>query len=140
MNARARQISLAAGLGVLACVATSARAEQLRPAPAYFSNMFAYVYAAETLAQWCPSVSVDDARIQSTWLAIFERLEAEGYDVNRKDAGIKDPSEEIGAAVQRWADKRNLSEASEISAVCKAAEAEMAERTAVGQFLKRSAG
>lgn len=127
-------------LFAIATLGGAAHAQELRPAPAYVSDMFAHVYAAETLAQWCPSVSVDSKQVQEAWVKVFARLDAEGFDVEREDAGMRDPSQEIGEAVEAWANKRNLSEASEISQVCRAAEAEMAEKTQIGRFLERNAG
>jgi len=134
------QFRCSGGLALALVCSVSAQAQELRPAPAYLTDMFAQVYAAETLAQWCPTVSVNGDQVQSTWLAIFERLDADGYDIEREDGGMRDPSQKIDAAINAWAAKRGLSEASSIDSVCRAAETEMAERSAIGSFLRKSAG
>ncbi|MEM8579953.1 MAG: DUF5333 family protein, partial [Pseudomonadota bacterium] len=111
-----------------------------RPAPAYLSDMFAQVYAAETLAHWCPTVSVDADGVEKAWLKVFARLDEDGFDGTPGAAGMADPSDAIGAAVADWAEKRRLTNASEVSQVCRAADKEIAERTLIGSFLRRTAG
>ncbi len=117
-----------------------AQAADKRPAPGYLSDMFAQVYAAETLAHWCPTVAVNPDSVEKAWLEVFERLDADGFDAMREDNRMDDPSDAIGAAVEIWARKRSLTEASEPSDVCRAADQEIAERTLIGSFLKRTAG
>lgn len=118
----------------------AAQADETRPAPRYVSDMFAYVYTAEALAEWCPSVSVNSKRVEQAWLQVFGRLEADGFDVERLGASMEGSSDAIGAAVEAWAARRNLSDITEAAQICRAAETEMAEGTAIGRLLQRSAG
>ncbi len=117
-----------------------AHAAEKRPAPGYLSEMFAQVYAAETLARWCPTVSVDADGVETAWLKVFARLDADGFDGAPGNPGMSDPSDAIGAAVANWAERRKLTDASEVSDVCRAADQEIAERTLIGSFLRRTAG
>jgi len=125
-----------AGLISLCLLAGAAQAGDLRPAPAYVTEMFTAVYAAETLAKWCPAVAVDEARVEASWQVVFVQLGRDGFDMSRADGGFVDPTGDVTREVEAWADLRMLDESSSTAEVCAAADLEMTGATTIGGFLK----
>ena len=124
-------------LGPLATVAILAAVPALaetRPMPDYFVSALVATSAAQALALSCSELSVDPVAIVKASEALFDKLEADGFDPNDPSAGMDNGDAKLGAAQQVFMDKYQLDGATG-DAVCAAGRAEMSEGTEIGALL-----
>lgn len=90
---------------------------------------------AQALALACATISVNPVALQAVTTDILQRLEADGFDVSRSEAGMLPSTEAFDARQQEFLTKHGLSDTATPDAACAAAEAEMAEGSAIGTLL-----
>lgn len=122
-------------------VALPAGAQELRPAPGYFVTAVVEVMAAQQIANGCPALSLDVDAVREGTGALMDRLQSDGFDTSREDAGMLPSREAFAVEQQAFMDKHGFVEGEITSSnVCAAGRAEIAEGSAIGSYLVESQG
>ena len=108
---------------------------ELKPAPDYFVETVVATTTAQQLALSCRALSLNPPVVQQATSEILARLEEDGFDVERADGGMDDPSDRFTALQQAFLEKHGLSEGIDEASVCRAGLAEINEGTEIGGYL-----
>ncbi|MEM9392568.1 MAG: DUF5333 family protein [Pseudomonadota bacterium] len=119
---------------VLLAFASAANAQDLRPAPDYYTDAVFAVTMAEALAQGCSSVGINFGAIQERMTMLEAQLEEDGFNTETPFDQMIDPSPIFGAMQQDFLGKHPIEGKGE-EAVCGAAAAEIASETMIGSLL-----
>lgn len=122
-------------IGALCVVAGSAvQAQDLRPAPDYYTNAIFSIQMAEALALSCSTVGVDLFATQARVTELDELLAADGFDTDQPFAQMIDPAPVLRDLQTEFLAKHPLQDPTE-EKVCAAALTEIAEDTIIGKLL-----
>ena len=91
--------------------------------------------AAQALAQACDTVSLDPPKMQAMTTDILQRLQEDGFDVSRPDAGMLPSNEKFAAQQKAFLQKHGLDTAPTAEKACAAALIEIAEGSGIGDLL-----
>ncbi|MDJ0995464.1 MAG: DUF5333 family protein [Dinoroseobacter sp.] len=112
----------------------AAFAQELRPAPSYYTDSVFAVTMAEALAQGCSRVGINFGAIQDRMTMLEARLEEDGFNTETPFDQMIDPSPIFGAMQQDFLAKHPIEGKGE-EAVCGAAAVEIANETMIGALL-----
>lgn len=115
-------------------LAGPALADELRPAPDYYTDAVFAVTMAEALAKGCGTVGVNFAAISEQMTALETRLSEDGFDTATPFNQMEDPSAIFDAMGRAFLTKYPI-EGQSAEAVCGAASAEIAAETLIGSLL-----
>jgi hypothetical protein len=125
---------IAAGLFALA-MAGPATAEGVRPAPDYFVFALFSTSMADTLAQICGELALDQAALQAVYDDLDVRLTADGFDNRKPFQQMEDMTGQVHQLQSEFLDKHPIDGASPEEA-CAAARSEIADGSEIGTLLK----
>jgi len=125
---------MAASLLALA-MAGPATAEGLRPAPDYFVHALFTTSMADTLAQICDVLTLNQTALQAVYDDLDVRLAADGFDNRKPFQQMEDMTGQVHQLQSSFLDKHPIDGATPEEA-CAAARSEMAEGTEIGTLLK----
>ena len=120
---------------IIALSAGAALAED-REAPAYYLDEIVAVTTAQRLADFCADVDFAIERAVENSGLLIERLEADGFDTGTATLGMKPSGAEILKRQDAFMAKHDMSLD---DPACRAAKIEIAEKTAIGGYLKEVA-
>ena len=112
-----------------------AAAESLRPAPDYFVFALFSTSMADTLAQICGELALDQEALQAVYDDLDVRLTADGFDNREPFQQMEDMTGQVHQLQSVFLDKHPIDGASPEEA-CAAARSEMADGTEIGTLLK----
>ena len=107
----------------------------LRPAPDYFVQTVVATTTAQQIARSCRTLSLNLATVQPATTALLQRLDSDGFDISRADAGMEEPTDRFTALQEAFLVKHGLSEGIGEDEVCAAGRAEIDEGTEIGTYL-----
>jgi hypothetical protein len=110
------------------------QAQDLRPAPAYYTDSVFAVTMAEALAQGCLKVGINFGAVSERMAMLEAQLADDGFDIDAPFDQMIDPSPVFGAMQQDFLARHPIEGQGE-DAVCAAATAEIAEETMIGSLL-----
>ena len=125
------RVVIPVALGLTASVAWA----DLRPAPGSFLDTVVAASTAQQLALACPILSINPGVITEASSQVMARLEDEGFDITREDLGMEDATAAIRARQNAFLEKHGLFDGAPTADVCASGISEIAEATAIGQFL-----
>ncbi len=129
---------LAALALILPLLGTSLSAQELRPAPAFYTEAIFAIRMADALALDCPDIQVDFAATQTQVDAMNAQLDQEGFDLDQPFAQMIDFAPQIRGLQDAFTEKYDLADPTSES-ICAAAHSEMAEATQIGKLLTKDA-
>ena len=115
-------------------------AQDLKAPPEYYLDAVMDFTMAEQLARSCSRLSVRADVMQARSAEVLARLDADGFDTTRADAGMTDPTMEILQRQQAFVERHGLLEAPSEAQVCAAGLAEIASASQMGSFLAEVGG
>lgn len=127
-------------LAISLAFAAPAAAQDLKAAPDYYLDAVMDFTMAEQLARSCAALSVRADVMQARSAEVLARLEADGFDTTRADAGMTDPTMEILQRQQAFVERHDLPDAPGEAEVCAAGLAEIAAASQMGSFLMEVGG
>ena len=114
--------------------ASTVQAQDLRPAPEYYTNAIFSIQMAEALALSCSTVGVDLFATQARVTELDELLAADGFDTDQPFVQMIDPAPVLRDLQSDFLAKHPLQDPTE-EKVCAAARTEIAEDTIIGKLL-----
>lgn len=115
-------------------LAAPAFAQELRPAPAYYTDTVFAVSMAEALAKGCPALGLNFYVVQERLDMLEARLGEDGFDVKEPFTQMIDPSPVFGLKQQAFLAKHPI-EGAAGAEVCAAGRTEMSDETLIGTLL-----
>lgn len=115
-------------------LAGPALADELRPAPGYYTDAVFAVTMAEALATGCATIGVNIGAVSERMDMLEARLAEDGFDVATPFDQMRDPSAIFDAMGRDFLTKHPI-EGQGPEAVCGAASTEIAEDTLIGSLL-----
>ena len=131
LSAAPAALSLALAVGL----AGGGAEAQTRPAPDYFVEAVIALQAAEQVAKACPDLSLNAPVIQQATMDVMQRLQADGFDVTRADAGMSASKEAFAAAQADFVGRHGLAGSPPAEKVCAAGRSEMSADSLIGRYL-----
>ncbi|MEM1076963.1 MAG: DUF5333 family protein [Pseudomonadota bacterium] len=109
-------------------------AQELRPAPSYYTNTVFAVTMAEALAQGCEALGLNFFAVQSQLEMLEARLGEDGFNTDEPFDQMHDPSAIFDSMGQDFLTKYPIEGAGQ-DAICGAGQTEMKAETLIGRLL-----
>lgn len=125
-------------LAVMSAVLAAPAMAEVKPAPQYFVDALFASTAAQQVALFCPSLSIEPIAAQNQSETILAKLDQDGFDTTQEDLGMADISDTVAGLSTAFMARHGLDGVG-ADKVCDAGRAEIADASYIGALLIEAA-